>query len=773
MEELTVTNGPMNVQVVHKWSKYERLPGGLRLQCTTANGTNVVIIVTFPLPAVMRLQMAPGRIEERESEMLVLRGEQAVGLNVRSTEDGLVLRTADLQVHIGRDPWYLQVLNPDGNEVFAQHITDRASEGEWEALPFGWTEVEPGRLAMRETFCLLPDEGFFGLGGHGGPLNRRGQTIRCAVEPGCGASSRQASKAIPFVWSTRGYGLLVHSYGAVTFELGTCSAASCTVTVDDNQLDYFLIYGPTPAEILRRYGELTGFAAVPPPWAFGFWISGSGSTDQGAVEETCATMRARHIPCDVVHIENPWAGGCSLDWDRDVFPSPEQLASELREIGFRISASVSPYIPAGTPFYREGLSRGFLVQGSDGQPLLRRRGRTGQEALVDLTLPTACAWWQTRMYETMVAGVSALVAVECADAPLEGIYHDGTPGRWIRGRYALLYQETVNKAAVQALGDNGLVFTTTTWAGTQRLAVPWSEATGCSPGHMMAQLREGLNLALSGVTLWAPGIGSSQEAAELSLFVRWCQLGFLSAIARLRSDASYEFLTLGSKAESVLREYARLRSSLAPYIYSSAVGSVRNGLPLMRPLVLAYPQDRNTWWLDQQYLLGEEILVAAAWDADAEIEVYLPAGVWIDYWSGARLQGPAWVHYRAALERLPLFVKAGAIIPTQAPVHFVEEREPEELILKVYPQENGRFVLYDARGKAHELALAVVGGKLELRLPAFKAQVTVLLHGVPAPIAVTVDGLPVACEWSAGKAAIRLERGRSLIYEAREALNGE
>ncbi len=763
-----MSDGATHPEIVQAWIGYEPITQGVSLRCAVSDQVEAEAMVTFPLPTVVRLQVGWQQLRERESDMLVLPGAQPTAVELLAGRDELVLQTCRLRVHVNRQPWQLWVETTGGEVVFAEHIADRSPADGWLAAPLGWERQAKGRLLTRETFQLAPDEGFFGLGEQCASLNHRGRTVRCAVDP-----RHQATKAIPFVWSTRGYGLFIHSDGEAVFELGSRSPASCTVTLDDEQLDYFLIYGPVPGDILRRYAELTGYAPVPPHWAFGFCLSEPEPSEQRAIEEACATMRARHIPCDGMHIGRPWLGGrdggCSLAWDREAFPEPAELVAELRAIGFRVGLTIGPYIPRGTSLHGEGLRKGFFVHDRRGRILLRGSGETAQ-ALVDLTLPAARAWWQDHLRPVLAMGVSALLIDDVVEAPDGGVYQDRTPGHLMRNRYSILCQEAVAEVVREQCGQEGLVYARAAWPGSQRTAVHWSGASAGGPAQMMAELRGGLSLGLSGVPFWAHDMGTANAQKDPALYIRSCQLGFLSSFARLHGSLMRDLAAWERDTGSIVREYAQLRHRLSPYIYSSAVAGAQSGLPLVRPLVLAYPDDRNTWVLDRQYLLGEHLLVAPAWEAEMLLEVYLPLGIWVDYWHETVQRGPRWLRYHAPLERLPLLVKAGAIIPTRPLSHYLDEQERPSLTLNVYPQDDGAFVLHDREGAAYELRLQVANDRMELRVPPLECHWDVVLHAVPAPAKVTVGGRSVPCQWKQGRAFIHPGRGAPVVYQAESAL---
>jgi len=745
-------------EAVRSWLDYELLSegGGIRLRCSLASGEDAEARLAFPLPGVMRFQIAPGLLAARPTEDLAPLPAPSVAIDVHATDQGLIIAAPPLLacLQAAGEPWRLHVLDAHGAPIFAEE----ASGGP----PLSWEQHEDGSLSASLSFALSPDEALFGLGAQSGSLNHRGRTIRCQISPDGGNADPETS-AIPFLWSTCGYGLFVHTPADVLFHLGSRSPAACSATIDDGQLDYFLIYGPGPREILCRYAQVTGFAPPLPRAAFGIWITRPASLGTAAIEEDCVTLRARHIPCDGVHIAPPEPGGEPAA----TLIRPEPLASELEQIEFRLGLTVRPSVTQHTRAFKEAARKGYLVRGRNARPLLRP-GPEGPEALVDLTLPVARAWWQAQLREALPLRASAFLAGE-GNAPEEGLYHDGTPGPWMHNRYPQLCQEAVQEVLRAAAGEETpLLWAQTAWAGSQRLAVYRAPRAMPGPAYLMAQLRAALSLSLSGMPFWSPAFALRQPGQDAALYVRACQLAFLAPLARWDGSLA----GIRHDAEAIIRAYARLRNQLAPYICAAAASSAHDGLPLARPLVVDYPDDRNTWWLDRQYLLGPHLLIAAAWEAEAELPIYLPDGTWIDYWTDQMHRGPTWYRYPVTLERLPILVRAGAIIPTQPAAHTVSPRTEVAITFHIYPQRSGEMTLYDEDGAALQALLQVSGDEFELLVPPLGSDCEIILHAVPAPLAVTLDGQPLACTWKAGQAAMTLGRGRRLHYQARESLSG-
>lgn len=732
---------------VARWLSYERLENGVLFAAQSDAGDPVQVELTLPEPAVMRLRMAPGRLGPADDRLLVEGQEPVTGSTLSADQDGLWLSTPQLRIRVQRDPWRLSLSDPNDRFILGQATDDRDILGRFEVLPLGWERDAGGRVErVFEALSLAPDERLYGFGERFVPLDQRGRRWESWTVDTCSTATQRAYKPVPFGLSSRGYGLFINSTARITFDLGHTSSLSAAVVLDAPALDYFIIYGPALNDVLRRYWRLTGSPPLPPRWSFGFWSSRDGYENRKEVEQVAKGYRERGIPCDVIHLDPQWMGvqenWCNLTWDTQAFPDPSDMVGALRDQGFRVCLWENPYVPQGTDLYAEGAAKGYFVRDAEGAPYLIQSWATerAQTGVVDFTNPEAVAWWQDQHRRLLAMGVAAFKTDFGESAPADGLYHDGTSGSQMHNLYPLLYNRAVFEVVDAHSGGRGLVWSRAATAGSQRFPVHWGGDSRTTSHHMAASLRGGLNLILSGFAYWSHDIGGYSGQSDPALYARWAQFGLFCSHARAHGKSAREPWAFGEETEAIFRKYVTLRYRLLPYIYSCAARAVATGRPLMRPLLLDYQDDPTTHTLDLQYLFGEAFLVAPVFSPVATLPIYLPSGRWIDFWNKQTYAGPGWIHVNAPLEKLPLFVREGAIIPMGPALQYVEEKPLDPLTLDIYPAGEGAFTLLDEVVAPVEVSYRLVREGLILHLDGYEGQVEVILNQLPAPWDVRVNG---------------------------------
>lgn len=721
------------------WQSFERLADGLRFQVEADTGVSVATEITLPFADVIRLRLSPAGLGPPAGRLLTtgwpgadFRLEQASGL--------VALGTDRLSLQIVQEPWQLRMTDISGRVVWQERVDDTKHNGRtFECAPVGWTIDAADEMHMRETFALAPDEKLYGFGERFVPINQRGLQFRAWMDDAGGVSSQRAYKNVPFFLSSQGYGVFINSTRTILYRLGSQSTISAMFEVAGVELDYFLIYGPSPSEVIRRYWDLTGQPPAPPQWSFGLWSSRYGYRSRAEVEEVARGYRDRHIPCDVIHLDPWWMGEpgkwCALEWDTQAFPDPAGMIAGLRRQGFHVCLWINPYVPQGTLLYEEGAAKSFFVGHPEGGPYLHAgwEGSMPATAFVDFTNPQAIAWWLARLKPLLEMGVSAFKTDFGEWAPADGIYFDGTPGGEAHNLYPLLYNHAVFElvAAHAHTGGQGIVWARSATAGSQRYPVHWGGDPRTTFDHMAATLRGGLNFGLSGFPFWSHDIGGFAGESHPALIARWAQFGLFTSHARVQGQTPREPWVFGDEVEGIFRRYARLRYRLLPYLYSMAIQATRTGKPILRALLFDYPDDPTTHTLDLQYLFGDSFLVAPVFVEAADVPVYLPAGRWIDYWTGECFEGPRWLTVHAPLEVLPLFVKHGAVIPMGPEIDYVDEHPLSPLTLDIYPADAGSLSLYTGAGGPIEIDYRTGGLALTLNVNGYRGRLEVHLNGIP------------------------------------------
>ncbi|MFM2031159.1 MAG: alpha-xylosidase [Actinomycetota bacterium] len=511
-------------------------------------------------------------------------------------------------------------------------------------------------------------EQIYGLGERFTSFVKNGQAIDVYNEDP-GTSSEQAYKNIPFYISNKGYGVFVNHTGRVSFEVGSETVNKVQFTVAGEELEYLVIYGPTPKEILTKYTALTGRAPLLPKWSFGLWLSTSFVTDYD--EKTVASfidgMKSRDIPLSVFHFDCFWMREyqwCDFQWDPRVFPDPQGMLSRLKKDGLRISLWINPYIGQASPLFAEAAGLGYLLKRADGSVWQWDLWQAGN-AIVDFTNPGARKWFQSKLRPLLEMGVDCFKTDFGERIPTDVVYFDGSDSEQMHNLYTQIYNETVWEVLREYRKDDAILFARSATAGGQKMPVHWGGDNTSTFESMAESLRGGLSLGMSGFGYWAHDIGGFEGNPDAAVFKRWVPFGLLSSHSRLHGNESvrvpWEF---GDEAVEVTRKFTKLKASLMPYIYDAAKEVANQGTPMMRAMILEFPEDRTCQNLDQQYMLGPDLLVAPVFNAEGIVEFYLPAGSWTNFFTGAVVSGGRWLTEKHGFDSLPLYVREGATIKT-------------------------------------------------------------------------------------------------------------
>jgi alpha-D-xyloside xylohydrolase len=375
---------------------------GARLEVAADDGSVLHLALTFVAPEVLRVQLFSDTPPPRRTLMLLSTAFEPVAATFERDERGVTLDSGVLRARIERNPFRMSIAAADGRELFGQQRLDRAMLG-WAAYPMGFSRDADGRLAFHETFRLQPDEHLYGLGEQYGPLDKRGQRIVSWNRDVSGLTGSALTYFnVPLFLSSLGYGIFVNHSSPITYELGWPGLETAAFRAEDRYLDYFLIYGPQPKDILARYSQLTGRAPVPPLWSFGTWMSRCIYYTRAEVEEVVSHLRELEIPCDVIVLDSAWlqhrrrygTPGCDFAWNHDDFPDPAGMIKGWADRGWKVCLWENPYIWRGTPLYEEGERRGYLLRTPDGK--VAEPPDNPAAGIPDLTNPRAYRWWQAQ-----------------------------------------------------------------------------------------------------------------------------------------------------------------------------------------------------------------------------------------------------------------------------------------------------------------------------------------------------------------------------------------
>lgn len=683
------------------------------------NAENGSLVIRILPRGMIRFKLFPGAVGEdvvlsMKSTVAVVAQENSGEMlpelpEIQLMEEGdrYILSTSEVILSIGKQDGGISFMS--GSRQF---IADQA--------PLAWDES----LAVTGLFTEGKSAHFYGLGEKTGALDKQGERYEMwnsDVYAPHVPEIEALYQSIPLLVvheEDYTYGLFLDNPGRTFFDMRS-NTDSFLMQTETGSMDYYFIPGPDMKGVVSRYTTLTGRMELPPHWALGYHQSRYSYMSQEEVLELARTFRAKQIPCDVIYLDIHYMEGYRVfTFDPERFPDPKGMIAELKKLGIRIVPIVDPGVKLDMnyPVFKEGAANGYFCVKPDGQPFVGPVW-PGMSVFPDFTEDRASEWWGDlhRFYTEM--GIEGIwndmnePAVFNPSMTMDLDTMHGNNGEPVsHGEIHNLYGLLMSKATAEGMkrnlnGHRPFVLTRAGYAGIQRYAAVWTGDNRSFWEHMAMSMPMVLNLGLSGVAFAGPDIGGFAHHTSGELLVRWTQMGALFPYCRNHSELRsirQEPWCFGPEVEEICREYIGLRYRLLPLIYSVFREAAETGLPVIRPLVLEYPEDPNVANLCDQFLLGEQLLAAPVYRPGTTCRaVYLPAGAWIDYWSGQRYEGGRHILAEAPLERLPLYVKAGAIVPHQPVAASTALEAHRELTIDVYcsgSESTGHFELYEDDG---------------------------------------------------------------------------
>lgn len=485
-------------------------------------------------------------------------------------------------------------------------------------------------LHVTEQLDLGVGEKIYGLGERFTNFIKNGQTVDIWNEDG-GTGTEQAYKNIPFYLSNRKYGLFVDNPGKVSFEVGSEKVSRVQFSVPGEEMSYSVIGGKDLKSILNTYTDLTGKPPLVPEWSYGLWLSTSFTTDydEKTVLDFVDGMAERNIPLSVFHFDCRWMKElewCNFDWDKSKFPDPEGLLKKLHDRGLKVCVWINSYIGQKSPLFEEGAKNGYFIMNEDGTPWQWDKWQAGM-AIVDFTNPEATKWYQGYLKKLVAMGVDCFKTDFGERIPTEGVkYYDGSDPQLMHNYYTYLYNKAVYDVLVETKGaDQAILFARSATVGGQQFPVHWGGDCSSNYPSMAESLRAGLSFGMSGFGYWSHDIAGFEDQATPDLYKRWTQFGLLSSHSRYHGSTAYKVPWLyGDEAVDVAREFTELKLQLKPYLLKMMQETHETGIPMMRAMVLEFPDDPTCEDIDTQYMLGDDLLVAPIFREDGVARFYVP-----------------------------------------------------------------------------------------------------------------------------------------------------
>ena len=591
---------------------------------------------------------------------------------LKDEEDHLEITTSSIRLKLRKSPLRFDLFSRDG------HPINLDADG----IRFEGGVTKISRRAEE-------DEDFFGFGLQFHSFNHRGKLRFLKVTADPKEDNGQSHVVVPFFLSSRGYGILVNTHLYSTFQMAEEeNPDTVVISTPGDSMDLFMIYGPLPRQIVARYVEITGPPAIPPKWGLGFWYRMKSGWKEDKIRHVAEEFRRRGIPCDVIGLEPSWqthAYSCSYVWNKSDFPDPDGLIEWLHERGFRLNLWEHAYVHPSSPIYEE-----IKPHSAD---------REVWGGLVpDFTADEARrVFTEYHEREFVRKGVDGFKLDECDGSdftggwffPDETKFPGGLKGSEMHNIFGFLYQDAIHSVYRKA-NRRTYLLCRGNFTGSHRYATcAYSDLYGFRE-YLRALVNSGFTM-----TLWCPEVRKTSSAEE---FIRRAQLMFLSPLAMINAWA--DGITpwrMGKRCEGIFRRYAEMRMRLLPYIYSAFWRAREEGVPVIRPLYLDFPDDPTTRSLDDQYMFGDSMMIAPVIQKGPR-NIHLPPGRWIDFWSGDIYEGPDDIEYEVPIDLIPIFVRAGAVVPMGPTMNHIGERHEDELTLLLYPGGEGRFTLYEDDG---------------------------------------------------------------------------
>jgi alpha-glucosidase len=637
-------------------------------------------------------------------------------------------------------------------------------------IGMGWRKGAVAAWKRIET-----SEHFYGFGERTGLLDKLNEvkTNWTTDSLDYGSLTDEMYHAIPFFMALRpqlAYGIFFNTTFWSQFDIGAEQPGVWKMETRGGELDYYIIYGSQPSQILDTYSQLTGKMPMPPKWALGYHQCRWSYESETVVSQLAREFRTRRIPCDVIHLDIDYMDGYRVfTWSPKRFPNPEKLIGDLAKNGFKTVTIIDPgvkYEPEGDySVFDEGLKNDYFVRQADGR-LFHGYVWPDKSVFPDFLRKDVQQWWGDLHKSLTDIGIAGIWNDMNEPAINERPFGDGGVHIWfpldapqgnegvgsrewvVRGDkgevgqvkeennispstssipYSLLptpsthaevhnlYGLSMVKACASGLQRHrsdarSFVLTRSGFAGVQRYSSVWMGDNQSLWEHLEMSLPMLCNMGLSGVPFVGCDIGGFAGNATAELFARWMQVGMLYPLMRAHSAMTtvrHEPWAFGERVENICREYINLRYQLLPYIYTLFWEAATTGAPILRPLVYHYPHDAKTYQLYDQVLLGSSLMAAPIYRPGVEYRaVYLPEGTWFDWWTGEKYSGSTYILAHAPLERMPLYARAGAIIPMQPVMQYVDERSLDELRLRIFPG-IGEYKLYEDDGHSFDYAKGI------------------------------------------------------------------
>jgi alpha-glucosidase len=644
---------------------------------------------------LIRVRLATnGMFQPDMSWAVVKKHWQEVEVKVTDSSNDITIATSEISLVVNKNPLRLRFVDRQGNII----NDDEPTKG------MSWNGSE-----VRVWKKMPQDEFYYGFGEKAGRLNRTWthMTMWNSDIPAYDADTDPIYQTHPFFYGVnkgKAYGVFFDNTYWSSFDMGKENRHQYSFGAEAGEINYYFFYGLSPKKILSRYTELVGRMPLPPRWSLGYQQCRWSYPTETRVREIAKGFRDRKIPCDVIYLDIDYMDGYRIfTWNNKNFPNPKKMIDDLTKDGFKIAVIVDPGIKADTAYhaFTSGNAKDVFVKYLNGKPFIGKVW-PGECAFPDFTKENARNWWGDNFSTLIESGIRGwwndMNEPSVFDVPTKtidlNVIHDDNELKTGHEKNHNIYGMQMTRATYDGVrrllpNERPFVLTRASYAGGHRYSSAWTGDNTSTWRDLEMSVPMLLNLSISGQPFVGADIGGFIGHPGGELFARWLQLGVFTPLMRAHSvinEKNKEPWEYGEEFTNINRETINLRYTLLPYIYNVMYQASVTGMPAMRPMMFDYPDDGNFGWNEEQFMFGDDLLIAPVLTpSTTERNVRLPEGFWYDYWTGQKYKGGNDIKVDAPLNRIPVFVKAGAIIPTQQVVQSTNQSPIDPLTFTVYP----------------------------------------------------------------------------------------
>ncbi|SHM68715.1 glycoside hydrolase family 31 protein [Flavobacterium xanthum] len=619
-------------------------------------------------------------------------------LEVAETEDYYQIKTSKVQCRIQKIDMRLSIYDLDENIILEDE------------LGFHWEEsYEYGGNIVKMSKSSKDGECFYGLGDKATQLNLKGKRLENFATDQYAFQKDQEPlyKVVPFyigLQNKKSYGIFFDNTFRTYFDFCHERRNVTSFWAEGGEMNYYFIYGPEMQDVVTTYTHLTGKPELPPLWALGYHQCKWSYYPESNLKEVAAKFRELKIPCDALYLDIDYMEGFRcFTWNKEYFPDPKRMVAELAEDGFKTVVIIDPGIKIDKEYsiYKEALEKDFFCKRADG-PYMKGKVWPGECNFPDYTNPAVREWWAGLFKELIseigVKGVwndmnePAVMEVPNKTFPMDVRHdYDGNPcsHRKAHNIYGTqMARATYHGVKRFAYPKRPFVITRSAYAGAQRYTSSWTGDNVATWEHLWIANIQVQRMSISGMGFTGSDIGGFAEQPSGELYARWIQLGVFHPFCRTHSSGDHgdqEPWAFDDEVIDITRKFVNLRYQLLPYLYTMFWQYIEEGIPMLKPLVYYDQEDIQTHYRNDEFVFGNQILVCPILEPNSVgRRMYIPRGLWYNYWTNEEVKGGKEIWIDTKFDQIPIFVKAGAIIPKYPVQQYVGELDFDELTLDIY-----------------------------------------------------------------------------------------